>query len=69
MLGILKFLALTTLADEIIQTPLLAALNPIQDGGGGGGKALATSFSPVPSTNVGISPQNCHTGVKCQVCS
>ena len=27
--------ALTTLADEIMQTPLLAALNSIQDGKGG----------------------------------
>ena len=35
--------------------------NPIQDGGGGGGggqKGSPTSFSPVTSTNVGISPQN-----------
>ena len=31
-------------------------LNPIQDGGSK--KAPATSFSPVTSTNVGISPQN-----------
>ena len=48
--------ALTTLADEIMQTPLLAALNSIQDGKGGG--SPPTSFSPVPSTNVGISSQN-----------
>ena len=27
-------------------------------GGGGGAKRLPTSFSPVNSTNVGISPQN-----------
>ena len=33
-------------------------LNPIQDGGGGGKKALPTSFSPVTSTNVRISPKN-----------
>ena len=33
-------------------------LNPIQDGGGGGKKAPRTSFYPVNSTNVGISPQN-----------
>ena len=31
--------------------------NPIQDGMGGK-KALPTNFSPVTSTNVGISPQN-----------
>ena len=31
--------------------------NPIQDGGVGK-KALLTSFSPVTSTSVGISPQN-----------
>ena len=30
-------------------------INPIQDGGK---KAPSTSFSPVTSTNVGISPQN-----------
>ena len=35
-------------------------LNPIQDGGWGGAKSplLPTSFSPVTSTNIGISPQN-----------
>ena len=37
-------------------------LNPIQDGGVGGGgdcqKGPPTSFSPVSSTNVGISPQD-----------
>ena len=37
-------------------------VNPIQDGGGGGGrphkKATRTRFSPVTSTNVPISPQN-----------
>ena len=35
--------------------------NPIQDGGGqwrAGQKGPPTSFSPVTSTNVGISPQN-----------
>ena len=32
--------------------------HPIQDGGGGGKKASPTSFSPVTSTNVWISPQN-----------
>ena len=35
--------------------------NPIQDdreGGGGCKKAPSTSFSPVSSTNVGISPKN-----------
>ena len=36
--------------------------NPIKDGGGGGKKPPlpphATSFFPVTSTNVGISPQN-----------
>ena len=32
------------------------AFNPIQDGGGK--KAPPTSFSPVTSTNVGISPKN-----------
>ena len=37
----------------------LRRLNPIQDEGGGGGgtKAPCTSFSPVFSTNKGISPQ------------
>ena len=30
--------------------------NPIQDGGGP--KGPSTSFSPITSTNVGISPQN-----------
>ena len=36
-------------------------VNPIQDGGGGGGgeqKDPPTSFSPVTSTNVGISPKS-----------
>ena len=34
-------------------------INPIQDPGGGGGqKAPPTSFYPVTSTNVGISPKN-----------
>ena len=33
-------------------------INPVQDGGEGGKKAPPTSFSPVTSTNVGISPQN-----------
>ena len=36
--------------------------NPIQDRGGGGGgagqKGFLTSFFPVTSTNVGISPKN-----------
>ena len=32
-------------------------VNPIQEGGGGK-KANPTNFSPVTSTNVGISPQN-----------
>ena len=35
--------------------------NPIQDGGGAGGggaKRPTTSFSPVTSTNIGLSPQN-----------
>ena len=50
-------------------------INPIQDGGGEP-KMPPTSFSPVTSANVGISPQNfltfsfnpfCHTGVKFQV--
>ena len=35
-------------------------INPIQDGGGGK-KASCTSFSPVTSTNVGISPKNFQT--------
>ena len=30
--------------------------NPIQDGGGA--KRPTTSFSPVTSTNIGLSPQN-----------
>ena len=37
------------------------SLNSIQDrveGGGGGKKAPPTSFSPVASTNVGVSPKN-----------
>ena len=37
-------------------------LNPIQDGGGGGGRGtkrpLSTSFSSVTSTNVGFRPKN-----------
>ena len=38
---------------------LTVVLNPIQDGGGGGAKRHSPSiFSPVTSTNVGISPQN-----------
>ena len=33
------------------------SINPIQDGGGGGGeKTPSTSFSPVTSTNIGTSP-------------
>ena len=37
-------------------------INPIQDGGKGGGKkASCTSFSPVTSTKVGISPKNFQT--------
>ena len=34
--------------------------NPIQDGGGrgGGAKRPTTSFSPVTSTNIGLSSQN-----------
>ena len=35
-------------------------INPIQDGGGRQ-KASCTSFSPVTSTNVGISPKNFQT--------
>ena len=44
-------------------------LNPIQDRGEGGKKALRTSFSPVTSTNVRFGPQNllCHTSAKFQV--
>ena len=34
-------------------------INPIKDGGGGGGEeGPSTSFTPVNSTNVGISPKN-----------
>ena len=33
-------------------------VNPIQDGGRGGKKALPTGFSPVTSTNVGFGPIN-----------
>ena len=35
-------------------------INPIQNGGGGGGvhKCPAIGFSPVNYTNVGIKPQN-----------
>ena len=34
-------------------------VNPIQDGVGRGAKSpLPTSFSPITSTNVGLSPQN-----------
>ena len=37
----------------------LLKLNPIQDGVGWGGKKTSpTSFYRVPSTNIGISPQN-----------
>ena len=38
----------------------VGSFNPIQDGEGGGGwaKRPPTSFSPVTSTNVGISPEN-----------
>ena len=42
-----------------IEKNILIYFNPIQDGGGGGGKkAPPTSFSPLTSTDVGISPQN-----------
>ena len=40
---------------------MVIRINPIQDGGRGGGgrqKGPPTSFSPVTSTNVGVSPQN-----------
>ena len=37
----------------------LLRIDPVQDGGAGGGKkAPPTSFSPVTSTNVEIRPQN-----------
>ena len=35
--------------------PFLYHINPIQDGGK---KASSTSFSPVTSANVGVSPKN-----------
>ena len=41
-----------------IEKNILIYFNPIQDGGGGGKKAPPTSFSPLTSTDVGISPQN-----------
>ena len=34
------------------------SVNPFQDGGGGGAKRPSNSFSPLTSTNIGISPQN-----------
>ena len=38
---------------------MLIRINPIQDEGGGGWqKGPPTSFSPVTSTNVGLSPKN-----------
>ena len=37
---------------------MLICINPIQDGGGGRQKGPPTSFSPVTSTNVELSPQN-----------
>ena len=37
---------------------MLICINPIQDLGGGGQKDPPKSFSPVTSTNVGLSPQN-----------
>ena len=38
---------------------VIVIFNPIPDGEGGrGSKKSPTSFSPVTSTNVGISPQN-----------
>ena len=37
---------------------MLIGINPIQDGGGGWKKGPPTIFSPVTSTNVGLSPQN-----------
>ena len=37
---------------------MLIRINPIQDRGGGWQKGLPTSFSPVTSTNVELSPQN-----------
>ena len=36
---------------------MLICINPIQDGGGGWQKGPPTSFSPVTSTNVELSPQ------------
>ena len=46
-----------------IEKNILIYFNPIQDGGGGGGggggkNAPPTTFSPLTSTDVGISPQN-----------
>ena len=44
---------------SIYNTTKSSMFNPIQDGrGGGGAKRPPTSFSPVTSTNIGISPQN-----------
>ena len=41
---------------RLLASVFLCAFNPIQDEGGA--KRLPTSFSPVTSTNVGISPRN-----------
>ena len=44
---------------SIYNTTKSSMFNPIQDGReGGGAKRPPTSFSPVTSTNIGISPQN-----------
>ena len=37
---------------------MLIRINPIQDGREGVAKRPSSSFSPVTSTNVGLSPQN-----------
>ena len=43
---------------SVVIVDLVVLLNPIQDGGEGvGQKGPPTSFSPVTSTNVGISPK------------
>ena len=42
--------------DHILHQIFNIYINPIQDGGGQ--RSPPTSFSPVTSTNVGISPQN-----------
>ena len=52
---------LMNLADffyKVIHKKATSYFNPIQDWGEGGQKSLPTSFSPVTSTNVGISRQN-----------